>query len=103
MVGFLIVEIVEPKKGEKILDPACGTAGFLISAYNKIIKQDLSISEKEELATNGLVGYDINPNMVKLSKKFVSEKAIYIIIYPFPFSHMYRICYVFWLNMECRC
>lgn len=63
----MIVEIVEPKKGEKILDPACGTAGFLISAYNKIIKQDLSISEKEELATNGLVGYDINPNMVKLS------------------------------------
>lgn len=63
----MIVEIVEPKKGEKILDPACGTAGFLISAYNKIIKQDLSISEKEELATNGLIGYDINPNMVKLS------------------------------------
>lgn len=63
----MIVEIVEPKKGEKILDPACGTAGFLISAYNKIIKQDLTISEKEELATNGLVGYDINPNMVKLS------------------------------------
>lgn len=63
----MIVEIVEPKKGEKILDPACGTAGFLISAYNKIIKQDLSISEKEELVTNGLVGYDINPNMVKLS------------------------------------
>ncbi|MDD2480191.1 MAG: N-6 DNA methylase, partial [Victivallaceae bacterium] len=28
-----IVEIVNPKKNETILDPACGTAGFLISAY----------------------------------------------------------------------
>ena len=28
-----IVKVVEPKKTDKILDPACGTAGFLISAY----------------------------------------------------------------------
>lgn len=63
----MIVEIVNPQKGETILDPACGTAGFLISAYNKIIKEDLSIEEREHLMTDGLVGYDINPNMVKLA------------------------------------
>lgn len=63
----MIVDIVEPKKGETILDPACGTAGFLISAYNKISKQDLTIEEREKLINEGLVGYDINPNMVKLS------------------------------------
>lgn len=63
----MIVEIVEPKKGEKILDPACGTAGFLISAYNKVTEQELTVAEKEDLINNGLVGYDINPNMVKLS------------------------------------
>ena len=28
-----IVEVVDPKKNETILDPACGKAGFLISAY----------------------------------------------------------------------
>lgn len=63
----MIVDIVEPKKGETILDPACGTAGFLISAYNKISKHDLTIEEREKLINEGLVGYDINPNMVKLS------------------------------------
>lgn len=63
----MIVDIVEPKKNDSILDPACGTAGFLISAYNKISKQDLTIEEREKLINEGLVGYDINPNMVKLS------------------------------------
>lgn len=63
----MIVDIVEPKKDDSILDPACGTAGFLISAYNKISKQDLTIEEREKLINEGLVGYDINPNMVKLS------------------------------------
>ena len=63
----MIVEIVAPKKGEKILDPACGTAGFLISAYNKVAQEELSVEEKDDLINNGLVGYDINPNMVKLS------------------------------------
>lgn len=63
----MIVDIVEPKTGESILDPACGTAGFLISAYNKINKQDLTIEERDKLINEGLVGYDINPNMVKLA------------------------------------
>ena len=63
----MIVEIVNPQKGETILDPACGTAGFLISAYNKILKADLSVEEREHLMNDGLVGYDINPNMVKLA------------------------------------
>lgn len=63
----MIVEIVAPKKGERILDPACGTAGFLISAYNKVTQQELTVAEKDDLINNGLVGYDINPNMVKLS------------------------------------
>ena len=35
-----IVEVVDPKKEESILDPACGTAGFLISAYKHIIKNN---------------------------------------------------------------
>ena len=63
----MIVEIVNPQKGETILDPACGTAGFLISAYNKISKEDLSVEEREHLMNDGLVLYDINPNMVKLA------------------------------------
>ncbi len=37
-----IVEVVDPKKTDKILDPACGTAGFLISSYKHIKHQNSS-------------------------------------------------------------
>src|SRR3989344_5493697 len=33
----MMVELVEPKLGEKICDPACGTAGFLVNAYQYIL------------------------------------------------------------------
>ena len=35
-----IVEVLDPKKEESVLDPACGTGGFLISAYKHIIKNN---------------------------------------------------------------
>jgi type I restriction enzyme M protein len=46
-----IVEVVDPKKNETILDPACGTAGFLISAYKHILKQnkEKSLTPDEKL------------------------------------------------------
>jgi len=43
-----IVEVVDPKKNETILDPACGTAGFLISAYKHILKTNSSNYNTEE-------------------------------------------------------
>jgi type I restriction enzyme M protein len=69
-----IVKILDPKKDEKVLDPACGTAGFLISAYKHIASQNvdaegnstLSTDERIKMATNFL-GYDISPDMVRLS------------------------------------
>jgi type I restriction enzyme M protein len=69
-----IVQIVDPKKNETILDPACGTAGFLISSYKHILKANtdakgqitLTPDEKGQLAKN-LRGYDISPDMVRLS------------------------------------
>jgi type I restriction enzyme M protein len=69
-----IVQIVDPKKDETILDPACGTAGFLISSYKHILKANtdakgqitLTPDEKGRLAKN-LKGYDISPDMVRLS------------------------------------
>ena len=69
-----IVEILAPKKGEVILDPACGTAGFLISAYKHILRSNtdakgrstLTPDEKGQLAQN-FKGYDISPDMVRLS------------------------------------
>ena len=67
-----IVGIVDPKKDERILDPACGTAGFLISAYKHIAKTNtdaetpLTSAERSRLANN-VRGYDISPDMVRLS------------------------------------
>lgn len=68
-----IVEVVEPKKNETILDPSCGTAGFLISSYKHILKENikngkvsLTPDEKKRLIYN-FVGYDISPDMVRLS------------------------------------
>lgn len=36
-----ITEMVNPRLGEKVLDPACGTGGFLTSAIENIRKQDI--------------------------------------------------------------
>ena len=69
-----IVDIVDPQHGETILDPACGTGGFLISAYKHIIaansKSDgtttLTPYQLEKLSDN-LTGYDIDPGMVRIA------------------------------------
>jgi type I restriction enzyme M protein len=61
--------VVQPQKHETIGDPACGTAGFLIASYKHILaenKGQLSPSERLTLAKN-LIGYDISPDMVRLS------------------------------------
>lgn len=70
-----IVSIVEPTKDDRILDPACGTAGFLISAYKYILNQNLdengksnlTFDEKNNILKN-INGYDIAPSMVKISE-----------------------------------
>ncbi|HPD73833.1 MAG TPA: N-6 DNA methylase [bacterium] len=66
-----IVAAVDPKKGETICDPACGTAGFLISAFKYILKENkeksLTPDERKNLMDH-FVGYDISPDMVRLSK-----------------------------------
>ena len=66
-----IAEAVNPQKHETILDPACGTAGFLISAYKHILKANdngkkLTPTERKRMLSN-FIGYDISPDMVRLS------------------------------------
>ena len=73
IIDFM-VEVLAPQKSETILDPACGTAGFLISAYKHILKANtdakgnstLTPDDKGRLAKN-FKGYDISPDMVRLS------------------------------------
>jgi len=85
-----IVSIVDPKKDETILDPACGTAGFLISAYKHILRANLdarhkvklSPDEKAQLVKN-IKGYDISPDMVRLS-------LVNLYLHGFPLPHIYE-------------
>jgi len=80
IIDFMVA-VLAPKKNETILDPACGTAGFLISAYKHIMRRHdpsnpadpsdlsrkpLTPDEKGRLAKN-FTGYDISPDMVRLS------------------------------------
>lgn len=73
IIDFM-VEILNPQKSEVVLDPACGTAGFLISAYKHIVKANtdakghskLTPADRGKLAEN-FKGYDISPDMVRLS------------------------------------
>ncbi|KAF6688865.1 N-6 DNA methylase [Pseudomonas sp. EKM23D] len=41
-----VVQAVDPTKNERILDPACGTAGFLISAYKHILRENSPAIER---------------------------------------------------------
>ena len=68
IIDFLVAA-VNPDKTDTILDPACGTAGFLISAFKHIKEQnnnELTPDERKKLIQN-FVGYDISPDMVRLS------------------------------------
>ena len=73
IIDFM-VEIIDPQKTETVLDPACGTAGFLISSYKHILKANTDAKgnstptpdDKGRLAQN-FKGYDISPDMVRLS------------------------------------
>ncbi|MDC3051932.1 N-6 DNA methylase [Acidimicrobiaceae bacterium] len=68
-----IVEIVDPKKDETVLDPASGTSGFLISAFKHIVQSNsekssgdlLSAAERKKIMKN-INGYDISPDMVRI-------------------------------------
>jgi type I restriction enzyme M protein len=77
----MIVALVDPQPGHRICDPACGTAGFLIAAYQHIVR---SLTSKAVLAKghetgdllkpaqwkfleeHAFTGYDNDANMVKI-------------------------------------
>jgi len=74
-----VVDIINPNKDEKILDPACGTAGFLVSTYKHILEQHdgvndpgkkekpLSPDERKKLTQN-LQGFDLDATMVRIAQ-----------------------------------
>ena len=77
----LIVALVDPKPGQRICDPACGTAGFLVSACSHILRQNTKPADLKRnnvdgsllkppqwkfLEEHSFTGYDNDANMVKI-------------------------------------
>ena len=59
----MMVELVDPEIGQKICDPACGTAGFLIAAYQHILKKHTTpemVKLDEDGTPHGLIGDKIS-------------------------------------------
>jgi len=77
IIDFM-VQVLNPQKNETVLDPACGSACFLISAYKHILNShkdpkgfkkplgSLTTQDKKRIYEN-FTGYDISPDMVRLS------------------------------------
>jgi type I restriction enzyme M protein len=78
----LIVELVSPQSGQRICDPACGTAGFLISAFTYILRQNTKAADLKRgnmdgsmlkpaqwkfLEEQAFTGFDNDANMVKIA------------------------------------
>lgn len=70
-----IVKIIDPSIGEKIADPACGTAGFLVASYNYLKakytddngRSKLNPEQTKKLYNETIFGWDMEPLMVKFS------------------------------------
>lgn len=68
------VRIIDPHSGESIIDPCCGSGGFIYSAYKYICEQEQGINKKQ-LIESGLFGMDINHDISKIAKmKFLLEE-----------------------------
>lgn len=55
-----ITDMIDPKLEEKILDPACGTGGFLTCAIEHLMKQANSVEDRQSIAEN-LAGWEYKP------------------------------------------
>ena len=69
----MVVELVNPQPEDKIGDPACGTAGFLLGAYQhtqNLLKSSGKLvhmkEQEKKLYEDGYKGYDIDVTMVRL-------------------------------------
>ena len=62
-----IVDVTDPKITETVADPACGTAGFLLAAYEHMKNQSKDIAKQKFLKNNAFFGADNTPLVVTLA------------------------------------
>lgn len=59
-ITSFITEMINPQLGEKILDPACGTGGYLTCAIEHLKEQANSVEERQSIAEN-VIGWEYKP------------------------------------------
>ncbi len=67
----MMTKLIDPKPGERICDPAAGTAGFLVAAYEHIMETNTSpdiLSYDDEGKAHNLIGDKIDPKLHKFLK-----------------------------------
>ncbi len=62
-----IVDVVDPKITETVADPCCGTAGFLLAAYEHMRTQSRDVEKQRFLKNNALFGADNTDLVVTLA------------------------------------
>jgi type I restriction enzyme M protein len=67
VVRFM-VEMLDPKIGETVLDPACGTGGFLVEAFEHLKKQAKTVEHKKLLQEQSIIGGEAKPLPYLLSQ-----------------------------------
>jgi len=60
VVRFMVA-VTGPKLGETILDPACGTGGFLVEAFEHLEKQCKTVQDREVLQKRSIFGGEAKP------------------------------------------
>lgn len=60
-VTEIMTEIINPRLGEKVLDPACGTGGFLTSAIENIRSKDVHSVEDLKVLEETIRGQELKP------------------------------------------
>ena len=59
-VTQFMTDIIAPKLGERVLDPACGTGGFLTCAIEHLKKQAKNVKQRKSIQEN-VVGWEFKP------------------------------------------
>lgn len=64
-----IVRCVNPRPGEVVCDPACGTAGFLLVAHDYLVAENpkLSASQRKHLRTKAIRGVELVEEVARLA------------------------------------
>jgi type I restriction enzyme M protein len=60
VVRFM-VEVLDPRLGETVLDPACGTGGFLVEAYSHLEKQCKTVQDRKAVQERSIFGGEAKP------------------------------------------